>query len=179
MLPNTIILFSLASLSKLVMSLPSPPPLQPLLSANVSSLTARDQDNMIRIKFCNGRYANSPSPEHIHCTGDCTEWTSLCDSPITGRIIDAPGTECVETSGKVLFRSCGWKQKYPKATKDCTPVCDFNPGTWQAPEGLRYIYNTISTRLIDVFPNPEGIWEKDFDCRDPIRNDLLDSHHYD
>jgi hypothetical protein len=85
----------------------------------------------------------------------------------------------VETNGKVLFRSCGWKQRLPKTTANCTPVCDFNPGSMEVPEGWRYIYNTILTQWIDVFPNPEGVWEDDIDCYDPSRKDRMDDNHYD
>jgi hypothetical protein len=49
----------------------------------------------------------------------------------------------------------------------------------EVPEGRRYIYNTISTQWIDVFPNPEGVWEDDIDCYDPSTKDRMDDNHYD
>jgi hypothetical protein len=111
--------------------------------------------NLIYIKYCNGPAA----PDNAGCTGDCTIYTQECNSERCK--IHASDTECIETNGKVLFRTCsmGFFKHWMKPFElMCTLVCQFHPGVT---EDGRWIYNTRWTERIDVYPNPDGIWAED------------------
>jgi hypothetical protein len=140
---------------------PSP---APLLNSNPFFFNP----NLIWLKYCTGPAA----PDNVGCTGGCTIYAQECNSSdqtwhprevLEGCQVKAHNTECIETNGKVIFRTCSldvWGQRSDPATGiTCTSVCEFNPGVT---EDGRWIYNTRWTQHIDVYPNPGRVWAKDF-----------------